>query len=84
MEIDWMTRELKRVFDIKMLGRLSFALGIQFNWSDHGVTMTQTAYIDRIVKKFQMSKARVIGTPMQSGYKPQGVDDTSERGSYPY
>ena len=47
MEIDRMTRELKRVFDIKMLRRLSFALGIQFNWLDHGVTMTQTAYSSR-------------------------------------
>ncbi len=83
-EIDRMIGELKKAFDIKMLGRLTFALVIQFEWSDEGVKMTQIAYLDKIAEKFGMLDAKLIGTPMQKGYKPQGVIGESKSGNYPY
>jgi len=49
-----MTTAWQDRFYLKMLGELSFALGISFKWIADGCFMSQSSYIDTIVKKFQM------------------------------
>jgi len=52
---------LKEKFQIKDLGRISYALGIHFRHGDDGsIFLSQTTYIDDIVMKFGLSHARPL------------------------
>jgi hypothetical protein len=66
-----MITALKDRFDIKILGRLSFALGINFKWSKNELRMTQTAYIERVAQQFRLQDANPCSLPLQKGFKPQ-------------
>ena len=59
-----------------MLGRLTFALGNQFDWRDRGVHMTQMVYADRISKCFHLSESKPVYVPMQKRYKPTKSKDS--------
>jgi hypothetical protein len=89
-ERDRMIEVLKKKFNIKMLGRLSFALGISFKWSDDSLKMTQSAYIERIAKKYRLSEANPCNMPLQKGFRPQSSmcpkseHDTKEMNGIPY
>jgi hypothetical protein len=61
---------MERKFHIKTLGRISFSLGIHFAWDNNGLTMKQTAYIEKIVTKFNMEECKPLSVPMQKGTKP--------------
>ena len=70
VELDRMHARLKERFNIKVLGRLSYALGIAFAWDQSGVKMTQTAFIDKIASRFRMDGATPSTLPVQAGFKP--------------
>ena len=83
-------REMERKFHIKTLGRILFSLGIHFTWDKNGLTMKQTAYIEKIVMKFKMEECKPLSIPMQKGTKPNAkmspVDDNgkSKMADIPY
>jgi hypothetical protein len=62
--------EMEKRFNIKNLGRILFSLGIHFAWTQNGLSMTQTAYIDKVASKFNMSECKPLYVPMQKGTKP--------------
>jgi hypothetical protein len=73
-EMQRMLNVLKQAVNIKILGHLSFALGISFQWSESGVKMSQEAFIERILKKFGMENANGTHLPVQKGFKPLYAD----------
>jgi len=52
-----MRLKLEKKFDTKDLETVSFALGISFKWYADRLMMSQTSYIDKIVKRFCLEEA---------------------------
>ena len=56
---------LTRKFDIKFLGPTSFCLGLQIHYvPNEGILLHQEAYVNKILKEFQMDKANPLAAPM--------------------
>jgi hypothetical protein len=80
---DYLMCKMERKFHFKTLGRILFSLGIHFTWEENGLTMKQTAYIEKIVTKFKMEECKPLSIPMQKGMKPNTkmstVDDNNSK-----
>ena len=53
-------------FRMKDLGKLRHFIGIDFEQSDHCVTMSQKRYVDRILTKFDMQDCKPRATPCET------------------
>ena len=51
-------------FDLKLLGKTSFCLGLQIQHFPNGVLLHQQAYNRKLLKFFQMDQAHASATPM--------------------
>jgi len=59
-------------FEMKILGKTAFCLGIQIEHTrDGGVFMHQSTYIQSMLKRFDMDKANPLSTPMVGRSKTQ-------------
>jgi len=83
-ELPRMTSALMNRFQLKMLGELSFALGISFKWTADGCFMSQVAYIDTIVNKYRMEKSNPVNYPLKPGYNPDDDGSATLPESIPY
>ncbi|EPS58475.1 hypothetical protein M569_16339, partial [Genlisea aurea] len=89
-ELERMHLCLKEKFNVKVLGKVSYALGISFAWKEGGVKMTQTAFIDKIVSRFRMEGSRPQSLPLQKGFKavkamcPKDDTEREEMKKVPY
>ena len=54
---------------MSMLGELSFFLGLQVNQTENGIFVSQTKYVQEMIKKFQMGDSKPMTTPMVIGCK---------------
>ena len=63
-------------FEMSMLGELKFFLGLQISQSDKCILISQTKYINEMLKKFQMVYCKLVGTPMVTGCKLSNIDDS--------
>ncbi len=52
-----------------MLGGMKFFLGLEITQSDRGISISQTKYINEMLKKFKMEDCKLVGTPMVTGCK---------------
>jgi hypothetical protein len=55
---------LKQVFEMRDLGRTTFCLGLQFDYIADGILLHQTTYTKRILRQFNMDKAKPVTSPM--------------------
>ncbi|KAJ9554079.1 hypothetical protein OSB04_018124 [Centaurea solstitialis] len=55
---------LKKEFEMKDLGKTKFCLGLQIEHLKNGIFIHQSAYTEKILKKFYMDKAHPLSTPM--------------------
>jgi hypothetical protein len=69
---------MKNEFEMSMLGKMRFFLGLQINQSDKGIFISQTKYIHEMLKKFQMHDRKPLGTHMVTGCKLSKFDDFEE------
>jgi hypothetical protein len=69
---------LKSRWEISELGPAKFTLGITFlrDCSTHTISLSQTAFIDKIVNKFNLSEAHPCETPMVAGLVLRRPDKT--------
>jgi hypothetical protein len=69
---------LKSRWEISELGPAKFALGIAFsrNRSARTISLSQTAFIDKIVNRFNLSDAHPCDTPMVAGLVLRRPDKT--------
>ena len=56
---------LAEQFKMKDLGQLKHCLGIDFDFSDECIKMSQEKYINKILQRFNMSECRVRDTPCE-------------------
>jgi hypothetical protein len=63
-DIDEAPNHLKMEFEMKELGRTKFYLGLQLEHLHTGILIYQSAYVQKILKKFNMDKAYSATTLM--------------------
>lgn len=64
-DIDEVIKELSRKFALKNLGRVKHTLAMEVNYIPGEVLcLSQTVYIDRVLKRFGMSVAHSVGSPL--------------------
>ncbi|KAK2356045.1 putative mitochondrial protein [Trifolium repens] len=51
-------------FEMSMMGELRFFLGLQIKQQDDGIFICQEKYIKDLLKKYKMSDAKIMTTPM--------------------
>ncbi|POM69814.1 Uncharacterized protein PHPALM_13866 [Phytophthora palmivora] len=71
-DIDQVKKMLRARFSIKDLGRVHYLLGMEVHY-EPGVLLclTQTAYIDKILSRFKMDKAKSVKSPQMQNEKYQ-------------
>jgi hypothetical protein len=60
---------LKQEFEVTDLGDLHWILGIQITYTTSGITLSQTAYIDKILSKFGLNECNTVSTPLDINVK---------------
>jgi len=74
--------ELGRKFEMKDLGEAHFCLGIQIvrNRAKKTISINQRQYIENILKRFNMSDCKPVGTPMDANTKFFKKSDDNDGG----
>ena len=67
---------MQNEFEMSMLGETKFLLGLQITQSDKGIFISQTKYINEILKKFQMQDSKPVETPIVTGCKLSQTNDS--------
>jgi hypothetical protein len=70
--------EMKKEFEMSMLGEFSFFLGLQITQTRKGIFISQTKYIKEMMKKFEMEDCKPISTHMVTGCKLTKEDEYKE------
>jgi ribonuclease HI len=55
---------LKKEFEMKDLGRTKYCLGLQIEHLPNGILVHQSNYTEKVLKRFNMSDAKPLSTPM--------------------
>jgi hypothetical protein len=63
-DIDEARNHLKTEFEMKNLGRTKFCLGLQLEHVHTGILIHHSAFVQKILEKFNMDKAYSARTPM--------------------
>ena len=63
-DINESRHHLKMEFEMKDLGKTKFCLGLQLEHLPTGIFVYQAAYVEKILKKFNMDKSYPTKTPM--------------------
>ena len=87
-----MKQDLAKKFEMKDLGEAHFILGIQIerNRSAHTLSLSQQAYIKKIVERYGMSESKAVATPLDPGAKlsksdcPTTAEQAAEMKHIPY
>jgi hypothetical protein len=58
--------DMSREFEMNMMGKLQFFLGLQIKQSKEGTFVHQAKYTEDIVRKFKMEDAKAMTTPMST------------------
>ena len=61
--------KLSKVFALKDLGLVTYFLGIEVCYTDHGMHLSQTKYIKDLLSKASMQDCKGTDTPFSTGYK---------------
>jgi hypothetical protein len=69
---------MQKEFEMSMLGEMKFFLGLQITQSDKVISISQTKYINEMLKKFQMEDFKPVVTPMVTGCELSKFDDTKD------
>lgn len=73
--------KIMQEFETNYLGEISYCLGVEFSIKNSEIRMNQKRYVLDLLKRFNMTEARPVGTPMDPGVKlmkPTGNDGESE------
>ena len=58
-----------REFEMSMMGKLTFFLGLQIKQSSNEISICKEKYIKELLKKFNMFDSKPIDTPMRTNSK---------------
>jgi hypothetical protein len=91
-DIDEARNHLKTEFEMKDLGQTKFCLGLQLEHLSTGILVHQSAYIQKVLEKFNMDKSYPSKTPMvvwslelkTDQFRPQDEGEEILGPHYPY
>lgn len=69
IDADSFRNHLQKEFMVKDLGQSKHCLGMDFTFDKNCIRVSQTNYINEILKKFGMSECNPISTPLEAGAK---------------
>jgi hypothetical protein len=72
------SKEMKKEFEMSLLGEKSFFLGSQFTQSSKGIFILLAKYIKEMLNKFEMKHCKHVSTPMIIGFKLSKKDESKE------
>nr|GFA92279.1 hypothetical protein [Tanacetum cinerariifolium] len=55
---------MKSLFEMSMMGEMTFFLGLQVDQSPGGIFINQSKYVHEILKKYGLNICDIVGTPM--------------------
>jgi hypothetical protein len=61
--------ELEKRFEVKNLGNATWLLGIYIEYNEDGITLSQTAYIEKLLRRYGMKKFNSVSTLMIENIK---------------
>ena len=61
--------EMKAIFEMSMVGELTYFLGLQVKQTDSGIYINQAKYANNLVKRFGLDNAAHARTPMAANAK---------------
>ena len=61
---DWIKADLKSKFEVNTIGNPSMILGIKLIQKLNQITLSQTHFIDSLLKKFRLEEANPVTTPL--------------------
>ena len=61
--------EMKKMFEMSMVGELTYFLGLQVKQTDFGIYINQAKYARNLVKRFGLDKAAHARSPMAANAK---------------
>ncbi|KAI5677251.1 hypothetical protein M9H77_08201 [Catharanthus roseus] len=77
---------MQKEFEMSMMGELTYFLGLQIKQTKEGIFINQEKYAKELLKRFDMSNAKGIGTPISASLKldkdekGKTVDEKTYRG----
>jgi hypothetical protein len=69
-------KNMQNEFEMSLLGKLSFFLGLQICRSNQEIFISQTNYIKEMLKRFGMEDCKLLTTPMSTSCKLSKDDDS--------
>jgi len=63
------SEEMKKEFEISMVGELNYFLGLQVKQQKDGIFISQEKYAKNLVKRFGLDSKKHASTPMSSSIK---------------
>ena len=78
---DWIKTELNKHFEVKSLGQLSIIIGVKVHQEDHLIEISQTRYINTLLKKYGLQDANLVSTPMDPNIKLDALEGNASEGS---
>jgi hypothetical protein len=69
--LKWLKSRLEDEFEMSDLGELHYCLGVEFerDRANRTITMSQSKYIEEVLKRFNMEECKPIGTPLDVNSK---------------
>ena len=62
-------KELEIQFEVKNLGNTTWLLEIHIEYYEDGITLSQTAYIEKLLLRYGMDRSNPVSTPMTENIK---------------
>jgi len=76
--VDEAKAQLAKQFPVTDLGTAYFFLGIEIVRKPKTITLNQSAYIQKILQRFNLADAHTVSTPLNPGRKLEGTCDTAD------
>ena len=81
-DLGWVSevkRKLSTQFELKDLGPVKYCLGMEFHQKDGFMKISQSGYVEDVLKRFGMENSKPVSTPMDPGSCFIETDETSTR-----
>ena len=56
------------------MGELNWLVGIQITFTDNGITLSQTTFIDKILNRFSMQDCKPVWTPIDPNHRLKAIE----------
>lgn len=68
--------EMKKEFEMSLIGEIKFFIGLQIQQMKDGIFITQSKYVKEVLKTFVMEDRKLVGTSMVTSCKLSKEDDS--------